>query len=87
MQQLHSSIFSIPSDVTQQHLMRHLSRADLVALSMTCKTMQRIFAKWMLFSGNMENSKARFQALLLDDIFGVGYFSQLVWFQETYKYL
>ncbi len=32
-------------------------------------------------------SKAQFQAHLLDDIFRVGCFSQLIWFQKSLKYL
>ncbi len=81
------SLLSIPSDVTQHHIMRFLSRSDLVTLSMSCSAMQKTFQKWMLGLGEMKTSKAKFQSNLLDDIFRVGCFSQLVWFQEKLKYL
>ncbi len=41
----------------------------------------------MLGLGEMKTSKAKFQSNLLDDIFRVGCFAQLVWFQEKLKYL
>ncbi len=81
------SLLSIPSDVTQHHIMRFLSRSDLVTLSMTCTTMQKTFQKWNIGLGETKTSKAEFQSNLLDDIFRVGCFSQLVWFQENLKYL
>ncbi len=79
-----ASLFSVPSDVIQHHLMRYLSRADLVVLSMTCETLRKIFAKWLIC--NKEISQAPFQSQVLDDIFLEGNFSQLVWFQKTLKY-
>ncbi len=82
-----AALVSIPSDVTQQHIMRLLSRADLVVLGMTCSAMQKIFSRWMLCLDKKERSKARFQSELLDELFRVGCFSQLVWFQKTLKYL
>ncbi len=82
-----AALVSIPSDVTQQHIMRLLSRADLVALGMTCSAMQKIFSRWMLCLDEKERSKARFQSELLDELFRVGCFSQLVWFQKSLKYL
>ncbi len=79
-----ASIFSLPSDVTQQDIMTFLSRADLVAMLMTCKAMQKIALKRMLSLGRENDiSKAQFQAHLLDDIFRVGCFSQLIWFQKS----
>ncbi len=53
---------------------------------MTCTSMQKIFLNWML-SLRKEVAKVQFQAALLRDIFRVGCFSQLVWFQETLKYI
>ncbi len=62
MQQLDSfmaSLISLPSDVTMQHIMTFLSRADLVALAMTCTTMHKFFLKWFIFNG--EQLDAQFQ--------------------------
>ncbi len=82
------SLLSLPSDVTQQHIMSFLSRADLVVLSMTCTAMQKIFSKWMISLGQgKEILKALFRSELIDDLFRVGSFTQLVWFQKTLKYI
>ncbi len=81
------SLLSVPSDVVKHHIMRFLSLADLLTLSMSCTTMQKIFQKWMLGRGETKASKAKFQSKLLNDIFRVGCYSQLVWFQENLEYL
>ncbi len=50
--------------------------------------MQKIALKRILSLGRENDiSKAQFQAHLLDDIFRVGCFSQLIWFQKSLKYL
>ncbi len=79
-----ASLVSIPADVTQHYVMRFLPCQDLVVLSMTCETLRKIFAKWLIC--NKEISQAPFQSQVLDDIFLEGNFSQLVWFQKTLKY-
>ncbi len=78
------SILSIPSDVIQHHLIRWLSRADLVILAMTCKSMQKIYVKWLL---RLSQQKSQLQSDVLDDIFRWGSYSQLIWYQENLKYL
>ncbi len=80
-----ASLLSLPSDVTQQHIMRFLSRADLVVLSMTCTAMRKTFSKWMISFGREAIFKAVFRSELMDDLFRVGSFPQLVWFQKTLK--
>ncbi len=81
------SLLTIPFDVMQHHLLRFLSRADLVTLSMTCTAMQKLFVRWMLCSDKTKASKAQLQADVFDDIFLRGSFGQLIWFQNTLKYL
>ncbi len=86
--QPNDTLVSVPSDVAVHHLFRILSRADLVALSMTCTAMQKMFMKWILILGKKEKIwKARFQSELLEEIFHVGCFHQLVWFQKSLNYL
>ncbi len=82
-----ASLLSIPSDVTLHHLMRFLSRADLLVLSLTCTAMRKIYLKWILSLEDETREKERFQSDTLDDIFRYGSIDQLVWFQQTLKYL
>ncbi len=63
--------------------MPFISCADLVALSMTCKKMKKLFDN-LVQEGQIE---AHFRSEVFKDIFRFSSYSQLVWFQKTLKYL
>ncbi len=86
------SLLSVPSDVITQHVYPSLSCADLATSSMTCATLRKVYLKFSArhvatTSTQLEPYEGHdFQRKLLESLFQVGSFSQLLWFQNILKY-